>query len=289
MRQQDATLETKKLRCARGSIQFLQAIPVRAVWRNTARCQQLFRVDASGNALGVLESFHLKTSPTLPPPQQRDRETEKQSVRESERQIYRDTDDTDVTDGSALSASVKTLPEAVKLSLARGITEDCLFRYARAIKAFEVTTRRKLNPEELSDAFGLWWNTPKPPLSDGAEYDEWRYDFLDSYAKARTPLGSNSLQVAIQRAKSEPYPAECERFTSSKIRLLVAVCYQLQRIAGDAPFFIGFRDVAKLTETKDLHSAMAKMNGLILDGILTLERRGNEAKANRYKYQSQNL
>ena len=68
-------------------------------------------------------------------------------------QRHGDTDETQETeDVPPLAACVKTLPEAVQLSLNAGLTENCLFTFARALKAFEITTNRRLPSAELSAA-----------------------------------------------------------------------------------------------------------------------------------------
>ena len=225
--------------------------------------------------------------PAIPQqPQQRVRDAERQSCGVTEQHRHRETQETDDTHDSALSASVKTLPEAVAISLRKGLHENVLWDYARAVKAFEITTGRVLQPEERNGVFALWWSTAKPMLPPDADYDEWRYDFINCYMKAKTPLGSNTIAEAIRRSASEPAPEACARFASPRIRNLVSVCFHLQQIAGEGPFFISVRDAAKVLQTKDLHSALAKLNGLISDEILILERKGTAAgrKANRYRY-----
>ena len=56
-------------------------------------------------------------------------------------QRHGDTDETQETeDVPPLAACVKTLPETVQLSLIAGLDDKCLFNFARALKAFEITT-----------------------------------------------------------------------------------------------------------------------------------------------------
>jgi len=100
-----------------------------------------------------------------------------------------------------LAASVKTLQEAVQLSLKDGLNSDCLFIFARAIKAFEITHDRRLPLAELQAAFAQWWNAAKPHLPPDAEFDEWRFDFEDTFAKTHAPLGSNSLEDTTRLAQ----------------------------------------------------------------------------------------
>ena len=111
-----------------------------------------------------------------------------------------------------LSACVRTLPEAVRLSINDGWTIDSPFIFARALKAFEITTGARLAESDLEAAFALLWSTAKPHLPPDADFDEYRFDFLDRFAKTRAPLGSNPLQEAIRHARAATPPPEASRY-----------------------------------------------------------------------------
>jgi hypothetical protein len=125
-------------------------------------------------------------------------------------QRNRDIDETQETeDVPPQAACVKTLPEAVKLSLNAGLDDKCLFNFARALKALEITINRRLPAAELSAAFAQWWNAAKPSLPPDANFDEWRFDFEATFAKTHAALGANSLQEAIRRADAITAPKSC--------------------------------------------------------------------------------
>jgi hypothetical protein len=210
---------------------------------------------------------------------------ESMSNRETERQSYRDTDVTEETkDVPPLAASVKTLQEAVQLSLNAGLTENCLFTFARAIKAFEITHYRRLPPAELQNAFSLWWSAARPLLPPDANHDEWRFDFEDTFAKTHAPLGSNSLEEAIRRADASPPPPQAADYTSPKLKRLVAVCYQLQLLQDKSPFFLGVRAAAKIGGAKGLPQASAWLAGLVRDGVLIEVEKGTRKRATRFRF-----
>ena len=220
---------------------------------------------------------------------QRDKDSERQIFRGTEKRGSRGADATDEMDEKPpLAASVKTLPEAVQLSLKDGFREDCLFVYARALKAFEITTGIKLQPSELDTAFCLWWQTASTSkfLPAEADLDEYRFEFGDAFAKAKSPLGSNPLVEAIRRADTNPLPLIASRYNNPKIRRLVGVCFQLQRLAGDNPFFLSFRSAAKVIDKKTLNSASQCMNGLVRDGILSITTKGTPGgrRATRFRF-----
>jgi hypothetical protein len=181
-----------------------------------------------------------------------------------------------------LAACVNTLPEAVALSLKDGLTENCLFTFARALKAFEITIGTRLQPTERENAFTLWWHTAKPPHAD---FDECRFDFLNCFAKAKVPLGANPLQPAIRLADSKS-PPEAGRYRSPKVRRLIAVCSHLQVLAGENPFFLSVRSVAHIIGTKNLRHASAILGGLVQDRILIEVTKGTPGgqRATRFRF-----
>jgi len=179
---------------------------------------------------------------------------------------------------------VKTLIEAVQLSLKGGLNKDCLFTFARALKAFEITTDHRLTPDELQNAFSLWWSTAQPQLPPKAEFHEWRFDFEDTFAKTRAALGANALEEAIRRADSSPLPPQAERYASPKLKRLVAVCYHLQLLQGNSPFFLGVRDAAQVMDIKNLYQASARLAGLVRDGILIEVEKGTRKRATRFRF-----
>ena len=217
-------------------------------------------------------------------PEQRgreDRETERSEKQSNRRD--RVTDDTHETDDSALSASVQTLQDAARIALEHGM-ENSHFILARAVKAFEVCNRRKLPKAELPGAFAVWWNMADGQLPADADYDEYLFVFLDAYERAKHPLGCNVLEVAKERASKQPLPKVALSFKSPKLQLLVAVCYQLQHLAGESSFFLSIRTAAKLIDVR-METANAYLNGLVQQGVLVLEQRGTPGgrKASRYR------
>ena len=214
------------------------------------------------------------------------RETVKQSLRRNGV-----SDGTQATDEAPpLAARVKTLPEAVQTSLSERFaahSKDLGFVFARALKAFEVTTGARLSKADLESAFVLWWVSAEPKLPAGSTRDECRLLFLDAFSKVRAPLGSNPLAEAIRRADAGPLPPEANHYpTSAKLRRLVAVCFHLQILSGDNDFFIGARDAAKVSNVTSAHTGLALLKGLIHDGILLLALKGTPGgrRASRYRY-----
>jgi len=202
------------------------------------------------------------------PPQAEQREQRDGSVRA--------TNETDATDDSARSVQVPTIPEAVRLSLTEGITDKTLFKFARAIRAFEMTTGMRIKQSEVSNVFAEWWRTAQAEklLPADASHDEYALLFEDTFARAKVPLGANALYAAIKRAEKASLPEAAKQFTDPKMQKLVGTCYQLQKLTGRVPFFLSVRDCAKIYGTKRLATASAILNGFVSRQILRIAKKG---------------
>ena len=211
------------------------------------------------------------------------------SKRDTERLRNRETKETkEREDIPPLAARVDTLQKAVQLSLRNGSLENALFTFSRAIRALEITTKCRLPREEIGNAFALWWSTAHNAklLPPDADFDEWRFDFEATFEKTRVALDANPLQEATRRAPASPMPPQAGRYTSAKLKLLVAVCYHLQALVGDRPFFLSVRDAARILETKNNADAAKMLSGLVRDGILTVVARGTPGgrRATRFRF-----
>ncbi len=218
---------------------------------------------------------------------QRIRETENQRNRESEKQRYGDSDATDEAEEfPLLAARIRTLQEAVQATVERGLDSDLLFTFARALKAFEFTEGCELSQDDLDAAFALLWSRVNTQLPQEADFDEYRFQFLESFARTKSPLGANHFEEAVWRADNRPHPPECARYRSENLKRLTAVCYHLQQLAGDQPFFLSARKAAKAARTQNPTMALSFLYGLIRDGVLTLNRKGIPGGkfASRFRY-----
>ncbi len=221
----------------------------------------------------------------------RDRATQPQKAthanQASERLSQGAIDATDATqDKPQLFTRVPTIPEAVQHSLADGFTEDSLFTFARALKAFEMTHDRRLSPEELSSAFVQWWIAAKPKLPGDASFDEYRLLSLEVFNRIRFPLGANALEAAIQRADTEPLPPCVASYQDARLGRLLAVCYYLQQFNGESPFILSVRDDGRIMGITDKKRAAKLLNGLSLDGWLVMVEKGVQGvkRATRYRF-----
>jgi hypothetical protein len=220
---------------------------------------------------------------------QGNRETEKRRDRVSENQRNREIETQTILTTQKiplLASRVATLPQAVEISLQGGFHANSIFVFCRALKAFEVTNKVKLPAQELEGAFAQWWNSAQPLLPDAPDFDEYRFEFQRIFAKTRTLLGSNPLAEAIRMAESAPLPPQAKPYQSPRIKRLIAVCFHLQSMAGNAPFFLSVRDAAKIVGVKKPETGASFLNGLVSDGILAIVQKGKPDgnRATRYRF-----
>jgi hypothetical protein len=82
-------------------------------------------------------------------------------------------------------------------------------------------------------------------------------------------------------------PAASNAYHLDGLRLLVALCRELQRLAGDNPFFLGCRDAGRLLGVS-FQRAAKWIRRLSRDGIIIRVSKGTQAsgKASEYRFPS---
>jgi Bifunctional DNA primase/polymerase, N-terminal len=225
-------------------------------------------------------------------------DTERQSDREPERQSHGVTDDTDDTKAvvceSLVSKALPPLPkpicqtvdEAVQLALPtkNHQNNDRLFVLARAVLTLEGQSG-KFTPKLLRDVFSRWFNGAKAFLRPELTRDEYMTQFLNAYASAKIPLGEGSITQAWKQALEKPLPPEAiENFEDLNLRRVVALCRELQIMAGHAPFYLSARTVARLTNQEGHATAARWLRSLRVLKILDEVEKGSGLKASRYRY-----
>jgi len=94
------------------------------------------------------------------------------------------------------------------------------------------------------------------------------------------------LTAAKAQAEQSPLPPAAHRYQLPAMRLLVAICRELQGLAGDAPFHLGCRPAGALLGIPH-QIAHRWLWRLVHDGVLTIAKAGTSGpggKATRYRY-----
>ena len=77
-------------------------------------------------------------------------------------------------------------------------------------------------------------------------FEETWIDFLRAWPRVKFPKGQEPVTAIFEKAKGRPLPQAARQYESPGVRLLVALCQELQRAAGDEPFFLGCRTAGRL-------------------------------------------
>ncbi|GAF82856.1 unnamed protein product, partial [marine sediment metagenome] len=141
---------------------------------------------------------------------------------------------------------------------------------------------------ELKPYVNAWHGRALPNIVNARDFiDEWE-DFCESWGKVRYAKGEGAMVEVLERAKAAPDAAAIEEYESEKMGVLVALCRELQRDAGDQPFFLSSPLAGRLLEMKPMR-AWRWLRLLCVDGphgkpVLRLVKRGNQKDANEYQY-----
>ena len=162
----------------------------------------------------------------------------------------------------------------------------CLFLLARGVRALGRQRGRELSTGERRKVFGAWYQRATPFLNTGQSKDEYWFEFLEGYERVKSPLGEEAITRAWKQAHLLQPPKAAEQFEHPQIRLLVALCRELQRAAGHEPFYLSCRTVQRLFR-HDLHTTAALwLRGLVRSKIIEeVEKGGPQTnRASRYRY-----
>ena len=163
-----------------------------------------------------------------------------------------------------------------------------LFKLARLVKSYENAIGRPATSDELQVVFERWCEVARR-FWRHARDDYWA-EFLQAYHYAHTGLDENPIEVAVRRAKAGPLP-DVPGFTDERVRLLAAICREIQLLTGSNPFILPTR---KLGEILGIHCTRAAcwLRALELLQVIQLapgevrKRGGNRSP--RYHYGSAN-
>ena len=98
---------------------------------------------------------------------------------------------------------------------------------------------------ELEFVFDRWCLYARKFWRPELTRDDYYAEFLEACSYARYGLDENPMEAAVIRAKARPLP-QVVGFSDERIRLLVAICRELQQITGAAPFFLPTRKLGEI-------------------------------------------
>jgi hypothetical protein len=110
-----------------------------------------------------------------------------------------------------------------------------LFKLARLVRSCETAIGRLATEEELEFVFDRWCLLARGFWRPGYTRDDYYAEFLNAYSYARVGLDKDPIEMAFSRAQAGPLP-EVRGFTDERVRLVAAICREMQAIMGDSPF-----------------------------------------------------
>jgi hypothetical protein len=120
-----------------------------------------------------------------------------------------------------------------------------LFKLGRLVKSFENAMGRLATEAELEFVFDRWCLSARRFWRAGHTRDDYYAEFLNAYSYARIGLDHDPIELAVSRARARPWP-QVRGFTDERVRLLVAICREMQSIMGATPFFLPTRKLGEI-------------------------------------------
>ena len=233
--------------------------------------------------------------PWLPPPKLKQRETEEAEGPEaSEVSEGADVVREDPTSAGALGGVVAlTIIELVRMALPGDEHQNHakLFLLARGLRAFEERDGRQWSENEMKTKLFLPWYKQNGFLRDSQTQAEYWLEFLEARDDVKYPLGESMLEQTWRLAVTSDPPSEAQRFRDPRSQRLVAWCRELQRAAGEKPFFLSCRTVSSKLGLKSSRGGSVFLRRLEREGFLAVVEKGgpNTNRATRFRYMDPDL
>ena len=181
-----------------------------------------------------------------------------------------------------------TLEKAVAETLPRefGTRNRCVFEFARAVKSLPQFA--DADPRQLRDIVRLWHKRALPRIRT-KEFEETWIDFLKAWPRIKYAKGQEPMTQIFEKAiQLDPPSIAVEKYPgNSKLTILTSLCRELQRAAGENPFFLSARTAGRLLNVSPMQASRWFFL-LQSDGILKLVSKGGTTEtvrqASRYRY-----
>jgi hypothetical protein len=185
-----------------------------------------------------------------------------------------------VGEGIVEKAIAETLPQEV------GTRNRKVFEFARALKSLPQFADAR--PNQLREIVETWQARALPNIRT-KEFEETWIDFLKAWPRIRYTKGKEPMTQIFEKAiQLEPPHIADEKYPNhSKLKIMVSLCRELQRAAGDSPFFLSVRTAGKLLNVSPMQ--VSRWFFLLeTDGILKVVAKGGTAQtvrtATRFRY-----
>ena len=182
----------------------------------------------------------------------------------------------DVKVQTCITAAIKcTLPNK------NGYRHFLIFQFCRWLKAipdFELCEPRQLKP-----LVKMWHEQALPTIGTKTFDDTWA-DFCHGWPRVKYPKGSGSLKIAAITALDQQSHVTAEQeYESDEAKLLIRLCFELQRLQGEQPFWLSCHNAAGVLGVSP-PTANKMLEMLVADGVIMMVKNNTATKARRYKF-----
>lgn len=173
--------------------------------------------------------------------------------------------------------------EAIKCTLPdkQGYRNSLIFQYCRWLKGY--SKFEKCEAGQLKPLVKLWHEKALPAIGTKS-FDETWADFAYGWPKVKYPKGEDKLKTATQNALNAKNILTAEKlYEITEIKLLVKVCYELQQLQNNEPFWLSCRSAAGILGVSPT-TANKWLQMLVADKVLIPVEKHTDNKATRYKF-----
>ena len=189
---------------------------------------------------------------------------------------------------SAVCSVSTVLPDSVDAVIRRtippnvGWREKCLFRLCRELQA--IPEYAGADPRSLEPIVREWYAIAEPSIGT-KEYAVTLAAFIRAWGNVRVPKGQTAVHAAFRRVKDADLSWISPTIDNERMRLLVALCRELQGIAGQGPFYLDCRTAGDVLGVS-YKTAWQWLDSLCVLGILDKVSSGTlkTRKANEYRW-----
>ena len=190
---------------------------------------------------------------------------------------------------TAAAVNFTTVKEAVNFSLPIHDRQnnDKVFLLARSMLTVQRHLGRSLTKKELIHAIRLWCDLTQELGFLRETRDHYVAKFFFAWKHVKKEVGrSLDLHKLLRVVDDNPLPPEAELFETTTARRLVGLCYYLQLLAGEEPFFLSCRKAAAVLGVESFTTTAEWLRSMVDVGILVLVSKGLGVKSSRYRYVS---
>lgn len=157
-----------------------------------------------------------------------------------------------------------------------------VFEFARRLKS--VPSLAHQPGKSLRNYVEAWHRRAYSAIGTKPFEETW-IDFLKSWDNVRTPYGDGILSTAFEKACRDGLPELTTDYDQPEVLLLAGLCRELQRAAGDRPFYLSCRDAGRLLGVTHVQ-ASRWLFLLVADDVLEEVEKGDvrTRRASQYRY-----